>query len=81
MAAMDSLLNFSLFLCASVNSPLTTTVVGVMKAVVTTGLGFFVLGGARVTTVNFSGIVVNTAGGCLYTWAKYVSKAEKNAPT
>ena len=70
-------LNYAIFLCATYNTALTTTVVGVMKAVVMTSLGFFVLGGAKVTFVNFSGICINTTGGCLYTYFKYLQKESK----
>ena len=40
------LLNYALFLCTLTNSALTTTVVGVLKGVASTLLGFFLLGKA-----------------------------------
>eukprot|EP01062_Namystynia_karyoxenos_P035915 TRINITY_DN26199_c0_g1_i1.p1 TRINITY_DN26199_c0_g1~~TRINITY_DN26199_c0_g1_i1.p1 ORF type:complete len:364 (+),score=78.67 TRINITY_DN26199_c0_g1_i1:94-1092(+) len=76
-AAMGGLLNYSLFLCTMLNSALTTTVVGVMKAVVSTALGFVLLGGVRITPLNFAGICVNTFGGCWYSYAKWAAKRER----
>eukprot|EP01061_Rhynchopus_euleeides_P018839 TRINITY_DN31069_c0_g1_i1.p1 TRINITY_DN31069_c0_g1~~TRINITY_DN31069_c0_g1_i1.p1 ORF type:complete len:411 (+),score=134.75 TRINITY_DN31069_c0_g1_i1:161-1234(+) len=72
-----SVLNYSLFLCATLNTALTTTVVGVMKAVASTALGFVLLERVAITPVNFTGISVNTFGGCLYTYYKYLQKEEK----
>eukprot|EP01064_Diplonema_japonicum_P018269 TRINITY_DN26959_c0_g1_i1.p1 TRINITY_DN26959_c0_g1~~TRINITY_DN26959_c0_g1_i1.p1 ORF type:complete len:333 (+),score=35.21 TRINITY_DN26959_c0_g1_i1:81-1079(+) len=74
---MGSILNYALFLCTSLNTALTTTIIGVMKAVAMTSLGFFLLGGAPVTPLNFSGIVINTMGGVLYSHAKYAQRLPK----
>ncbi|KAK0570494.1 hypothetical protein LWI29_002131 [Acer saccharum] len=45
---MGIALNFTMFLCTIVNSALTTTIVGVLKGVGSTTLGFFLLGGVPV---------------------------------
>eukprot|EP00192_Tetraselmis_astigmatica_P013005 CAMPEP_0117661564 /NCGR_PEP_ID=MMETSP0804-20121206/7604_1 /TAXON_ID=1074897 /ORGANISM="Tetraselmis astigmatica, Strain CCMP880" /LENGTH=385 /DNA_ID=CAMNT_0005468439 /DNA_START=1318 /DNA_END=2475 /DNA_ORIENTATION=- len=72
---LGTLLNLSLFLCTINNSALTTTVVGVMKGVLTTALGFFLLGGVPVTAVNTLGIALNTAGGVSYSILKFRERA------
>ncbi|TKY74625.1 solute carrier family 35 [Spatholobus suberectus] len=71
---MGIVLNFTMFLCTIVNSALTTTIVGVLKGVVSTTLGFFLLGGVQVHALNVTGLVVNTAGGVWYSFAKYQQK-------
>jgi len=69
---MGCFLNFSLFLCTMNNSALTTTIVGVLKGVLVTSLGFFFLrDGATFSFLNILGITMNTAGGAWYTWKKY----------
>ncbi|CAG9461052.1 unnamed protein product [Pedinophyceae sp. YPF-701] len=71
---MGMALNYSLFLCAMYTSALTTTVVGVLKGVVTTVGGFFLLGGVHPTPLILIGICMNSGGGVWYSWAKYKSK-------
>ncbi|KAK7410326.1 hypothetical protein VNO78_01030 [Psophocarpus tetragonolobus] len=71
---MGIVLNFTMFLCTIVNSALTTTIVGVLKGVVSTTLGFFLLGGVQVHALNVAGLVINTAGGVWYSFAKYQQK-------
>ena len=75
--AAGMLLNYALFLCTLTNSALTTTVVGVLKGVVSTGLGFFLLaGGVAPSATQLLGIIGNTAGGVFYS---LVTFREKNA--
>uniref|UniRef100_M4D180 Sugar phosphate transporter domain-containing protein n=1 Tax=Brassica campestris TaxID=3711 RepID=M4D180_BRACM len=78
---MGIVLNFTMFLCTIVNSALTTTIVGVLKGVGSTTLGFVLLGGVEVHALNVSGLVVNTAGGVWYSYAKYRQKKAKPAKT
>ncbi|KAL0557718.1 hypothetical protein IC582_006268 [Cucumis melo] len=75
---MGIVLNFTMFLCTIVNSALTTTIVGVLKGVGSTTLGFVILGGVEVHALNVTGLVINTAGGVWYSYAKYQQK--KNRP-
>ncbi|XP_023002432.1 UDP-galactose/UDP-glucose transporter 7 [Cucurbita maxima] len=70
-------LNFTMFLCTIVNSALTTTIVGVLKGVGSTTLGFVILGGVEVHALNVTGLVINTAGGVWYSYAKYQQKKSK----
>lgn len=70
-------LNYTMFLCTIVNSALTTTIVGVLKGVGSTTLGFVLLGGVEVHALNVIGLVINTAGGVWYSFAKYLEKKNK----
>ncbi|XP_078439382.1 UDP-N-acetylglucosamine (UAA) transporter family isoform X2 [Wolffia australiana] len=74
---MGIVLNYTMFLCTIVNSALTTTIVGVLKGVGSTALGFVMLGGVEVHVVNVTGLLINTAGGMWYSFAKYQQKAKK----
>lgn len=78
------LLNFSLFFCTISNSALTTTIVGTLRSVLGTSIGFFVLGGVKATPLIVAGSSMNTMGGVWYTWAKYKSRMpqiSRPAPT
>ena len=69
------LLNFSNFLCTRVNSALTTTIVGILKGVMTTALGFLFLGGVRdATWLLLAGLALNTLGGSWYGWLEFAAK-------
>uniref|UniRef100_A0A1D1Z5E7 Putative UDP-sugar transporter DDB_G0278631 n=1 Tax=Anthurium amnicola TaxID=1678845 RepID=A0A1D1Z5E7_9ARAE len=74
---MGIVLNYTMFLCTIVNSALTTTIVGVLKGVGSTTLGFILLGGVQVHALNVTGLVINTAGGLWYSYAKYQQKKAK----
>ncbi|KAL6606042.1 hypothetical protein ACP70R_041695 [Stipagrostis hirtigluma subsp. patula] len=75
---MGIVLNFTMFWCTIVNSALTTTIVGVLKGVGSTTLGFVLLGGVEVHALNVTGLVINTFGGIWYSYAKY--KQKKKTP-
>jgi len=40
-------------------------------------LGFFLLGGVQVHALNVTGLVINSAGGVWYSFAKYQQKRSK----
>uniref|UniRef100_H2ZQ08 Sugar phosphate transporter domain-containing protein n=1 Tax=Ciona savignyi TaxID=51511 RepID=H2ZQ08_CIOSA len=65
------LLNYSMFLCTTTNSALTTTCVGVIKSGFTTVIGMFVFGGVDLTIYFVSGQIINFSGGILYSYAKF----------
>lgn len=77
---MGIVLNYTMFLCTIVNSALTTTIVGVLKGVGSTTLGFVLLGGVQVHALNVTGLVINTAGGIWYSFAKYQQKMKNKLP-
>ncbi|XP_066911261.1 uncharacterized protein [Clytia hemisphaerica] len=72
--SMGCVLNYSLFLCATMNSALTTSVVGVVKGVITSIIGFFTFGGVPPSALTLGGVSMNALGGALYTFAKYREK-------
>eukprot|EP01114_Cavostelium_apophysatum_P012999 TRINITY_DN305_c0_g1_i4.p1 TRINITY_DN305_c0_g1~~TRINITY_DN305_c0_g1_i4.p1 ORF type:complete len:326 (+),score=41.29 TRINITY_DN305_c0_g1_i4:153-1130(+) len=76
---LGCLLNYSMFLCTTVNSPLTTTVVGQLKNVLSVLLGFFLLGGVKFNTVNVAGLFLNCLGGVYYSYVKYEEGKAKAA--
>jgi len=59
-------LNFAMFWCTIVNSPLDLTVAGQFKAISQTIVGLFVFGGIKLTMLNSVGLIVNTIGGLWY---------------
>lgn len=77
---MGIVLNYTMFLCTVVNSALTTTIVGVLKGVGSTTLGFFLLGGVEAHALNVTGLAINTAGGIWYSYAKYTQRKNKQPP-
>ena len=72
-------LSLLLFMCTLTNSALTTTIVGNAKAVVTTALGAALFSSASkgLKPLGWVGICVNTAGGIMYTAAKYHESAAR----
>lgn len=68
------LLNYSLFLCTEKNSALTTSLIGVLKSILQTVIGFFTFGGIEFNFLNIFGISLNMFGGILYTYIKYQEK-------
>lgn len=65
------LLNYSLFLCTSLTSALTTSVVGGVKALMQTVFGMFTFGGISHNISTYMGIATNLAGSIIYLCAKY----------
>ena len=52
----------------------TYSLVGIIKGVITTFIGFFTFGGVPITLLNVGGITLNTIGGSMYTYTKYLEK-------
>lgn len=67
-AFMGSALNYSIFLCTTCNSALTTAVIGCMKNVVTTYVGMIFLSGYTFNMLNFVGINISVAASFYYTY-------------
>ncbi|KAK7063191.1 hypothetical protein SK128_025510 [Halocaridina rubra] len=78
LVCLGSVLNYSLFLCTALNSALTTSLVSVAKSVIQTLVGFFVFGGVKYHPLNIAGIVMNTTGGFLYTYTKFLEGKKKH---
>ncbi|CAL1543256.1 unnamed protein product [Lymnaea stagnalis] len=69
--SVGMMLNYSLFLCTSLTSALTTSVVGGLKALVQTIIGLFTFGGISHNWATYIGITMNLTGGIAYIWARY----------
>jgi len=68
------LLNYTVFLTTTINSPLTTNITGQIKSLVSTILGLFTFGGVPVTPSLALGLTVSTLGGLWYGYVKYEEK-------
>lgn len=67
---LGAFLNFFIFFCTSVNSPLTTSVTGQAKNIVTTILGVLIFNDLVIRPLNLLGLCVNGLGGAWYAWLK-----------
>lgn len=78
--SMGCLLNYSLFLCTSLTSALTTSVVGGMKAMFQTLLGIFTFGGISHNMATYVGISMNLCGSFSYISAKFMEGKASHRP-
>ncbi|XP_033748670.1 UDP-galactose/UDP-glucose transporter 7-like isoform X2 [Pecten maximus] len=69
--SIGCMLNYSLFLCTSLTSALTTSVVGGVKALMQTVFGMFTFGGISHNLATYLGITVNMSGSIMYLYGKY----------
>lgn len=74
-----SVLNYSMFLCTTINSPLTTTVVGHLKNFGTISLGFILFTEIKLHYLNIFGLLINTFGGVYYSYIKWIESKDKKA--
>jgi len=72
-------LNYFVFLCSIVNSPLATSITGQLKAIVSTLLGLVLFGGVVMTTNLAVGLSVSTFGGLWYGKVKYDEQISRPA--
>jgi len=70
---LGSFLNFFIFYCTSVNSPLTTSITGQAKNILTTILGVVIFHDLVIHPINIMGLCINTAGGAWYAYLKWKS--------
>jgi len=71
--------SYSIFLCTTVNSALTTACVGVIKSALTTIIGMYTFGGVAATPLLIIGQLINLSGGGLYTFEKYRIQRARHA--
>lgn len=67
---LGAFLNFFIFYCTSVNSPLTTSITGQVKNILTTVLGVVIFNDLRIDPMNVLGLFVNGLGGVWYAYLK-----------
>jgi len=70
-AVLAFLLNYFLFLCSTVNSPLTTSVTGQVKAILSVIIGLFFFGDVIVTPLLLFGLAISCGGSIYYAVIKY----------
>ena len=69
--AIGASLQLLLFWCTLVTSAVTTLIVGNLKAVTTTLLGFWLFGRVRLQWFGLAGVLINTLGGIMYSVFKF----------
>jgi solute carrier family 35 protein len=75
---MGFVLNFAILFNTQTNGPLSTTIMGSSKNVLTTYLGIFGVGGDYIFTVtNFIGLNISMCGALLYNYVKFMEKKKK----
>ncbi|KAL7668339.1 hypothetical protein ACOME3_009042 [Neoechinorhynchus agilis] len=72
-AVSGFLLNLAIIMCTKHNSPLTTTIVGVMKNTLVTYVGMVLGDDYEFSPLNFIGINVSVLGAFTYVWANVKS--------
>ena len=75
-ALLGSVLNYSIFVCTTINSALTTAVVGCLKNVVTTYIGMMIFTDYAFNWWNFAGINISIIGSLYYTYVTMLKGAK-----
>eukprot|EP01132_Coremiostelium_polycephalum_P001005 gene1005-1275_t len=73
------LLNYFIFLCSTLNSPLTTSITGQIKSILQTIIGLFMFGDVTFTPLLIFGILVSTIASFWYTYIKYAQTVNRAA--
>lgn len=75
---MGSILNFAIFICTTINSALTTAVIGALKNIATTYVAMIVFSDYKFTWINFMGINISTLGSFYYTYITLFKRNHSN---
>jgi hypothetical protein len=78
-ASFGVAINYTIVWCTSVNSALTTTVVGCLKNLVVAYVGILVGGDYIFSWLNFTGITVSVTGALMYSVIEFRQKAQAAA--
>lgn len=70
---------YSMFLCTTTNSALTTALVSTAKSAITTIIGMFTFGGVTPTLFFIIGQTMNFSGGCIYTYIKWNARRKEKS--
>ncbi|KAF2070297.1 hypothetical protein CYY_008389 [Polysphondylium violaceum] len=71
------LLNYFIFLCSTLNSPLTTSITGQIKSILQTIIGLFMFGDVILSPLLIFGLVVSTLASFWYSFIKYAQTAAR----
>jgi hypothetical protein len=72
---MGFVLNYAYYLCTKLNSPLTSTIIGVFKNIFTTYIGM-IFSDYTFSMLSFGGVTVSVVGSLIYNWAEFVKVKE-----
>lgn len=79
--ALGFMINYGVLICTKTNSPLTTTVIGCLKNVVTTYVGMFVGGAYIMSSWNFAGLTISMIGSLYYSFVTFFAPPSPPPPT
>ena len=77
LVASGCIFTYSMFLCTTTNSALTTALVSTAKSAITTIIGMFTFGGVTPTLFFILGQTMNFGGGCLYSYIKWKTRSKE----
>mmetsp|Transcript_36806 Transcript_36806/g.59516 ORF Transcript_36806/g.59516 Transcript_36806/m.59516 type:complete len:357 (-) Transcript_36806:98-1168(-) len=75
------LIHYAIYICTTVNSPLTTSIMGQVKAIVQIGSGFILFDHAPITPFNVIGMAMSTLGSCYYAYLKIKDGSKAKPPS
>ncbi|KAN0035642.1 hypothetical protein ACTA71_004925 [Dictyostelium dimigraforme] len=73
------LLNYFIFLCSTMNSPLTTSITGQIKSILQTIIGLFMFGDVIITPLLSFGLIFSTLASFWYSYIKYAQTRARAA--
>jgi len=74
------ILNYLIFMCSKVNSPLTTSITGQLKVILTTIIGLLAFNDVKLTLMFGVGLLISTLASVWYSVIKYVQMKQRSVP-